>query len=56
MDAEHETLFEAADLTGDYAVGVLLESCLPYKLVFIERPQRFVRKLVATKIAASASA
>ena len=50
--AEYEVLVEAADLSGHYAVGILLESCLADKLVFIERTRRLIRGLVATKIAA----
>jgi ferritin-like metal-binding protein YciE len=54
--AEYEVLVEAADLSGHYAVGLLLESCLADKLVFIERTRRLIRVLVATKIAARVGA
>ena len=54
--AEYEVLVEAADVSGHYAVGLLLESCLADKLVFIERTRRLIRSLVATKIAARVSA
>jgi len=54
--AEYETLVAAADLSGHYAVGVLLESCLADNLVFIERTRRVIRKLVTTKMAARAGA
>jgi ferritin-like metal-binding protein YciE len=54
--AEYEVLVEAADLSGHYAVGLLLESCLADKLVFIERTRRLIRGLVATKIAARVGA
>jgi ferritin-like metal-binding protein YciE len=54
--AEYEGLVEAADVSGHYAVGVLLESCLADKLVFVERTRRFIRSLVATKVAASIGA
>jgi ferritin-like metal-binding protein YciE len=54
--AEYEGLIEAADLSGHYAVGVLLESCLADKVMFIERTRRFIRKLVATKVAAGVAA
>ena len=50
--AEYEALVAAADVSGHYAVGLLLESCLADKLVFIERTRRLIRNLVATKIAA----
>jgi ferritin-like metal-binding protein YciE len=32
---EYVALVAAADMTGDYAVGVLLESCLAEKLAFV---------------------
>jgi ferritin-like metal-binding protein YciE len=48
--AEFEALVAAADLTGHYAVGVLLESCLADKLVFVERTRRLIRELVEEKI------
>jgi ferritin-like metal-binding protein YciE len=54
--AEYEVLVEAAELSGHYAVGLLLESCLADKLVFIERTRRLIRGLVATKIAARVGA
>ena len=54
--AAYEALVEAADVSGHYAVGLLLESCLSDKLVFIERTRRLIRNLVATKAAARAGA
>jgi ferritin-like metal-binding protein YciE len=54
--AEYEGLIEAADLSGHYAVGVLLESCLADKLMFIERTRRLIRNLVGTKLAARVGA
>jgi ferritin-like metal-binding protein YciE len=54
--AEYEVLVEAADVSGHYAVGLLLESCLADKLVFIERTRRLIRGLVAAKIAARVGA
>ena len=48
--AEFEALAAAADLTGHYAVGVLLESCLADKLVFVDRTRRLIRELVEEKI------
>ena len=50
--AEYVSLVAAADLTGHYAVGVLLESCLADKMAFVERNRRFVRNYVANKVAA----
>jgi len=50
--AEYVALVAAADVTGHYAVGVLLESCLADKLAFVERTLRLIRNFVATKVAA----
>jgi ferritin-like metal-binding protein YciE len=47
--AEYVTLIAAADLTGHYAVGVLLESCLADKLAFVERTRRLIQNVIATK-------
>lgn len=54
--AEYVALVAAADLTGHYAVGVLLESCLADKLAFVERTRRLIRNFVAAKLAAKAAA
>ena len=54
--AEYVALVAAADVTGHYAVGVLLESCLADKLAFVERTRRLIRNFVATKLAAKAAA
>ncbi len=54
--AEYVALVAAADVTGHYAVGVLLESCLADKVAFVERTRRLIRNLVATKLAAKAAA
>jgi len=54
--AEYETLVAAADLSGHYAVGVLLESCLADNVVFIERTRRVIRNLLSTKLAARVGA
>ena len=48
--AEFEILTAAADLTGHYAVGVLLESCLADSLAFVERTRRLVRKLAEQRL------
>jgi ferritin-like metal-binding protein YciE len=50
--AEYEILIAAADLTGHYGVGVMLESCLADKLAFVERTRQLVRNRLAQKIAA----
>jgi ferritin-like metal-binding protein YciE len=49
--AEYVALVAAADITGHYGVGVLLESCLADKLAFVERTRRMIRKLVEAKVA-----
>ena len=54
--AEYVALVAAADVTGHYAVGVLLESCLADKVAFVERTRRLIRNVVATKLAAKAAA
>ena len=54
--SEYEGLVDAADTSGHYAVGVLLDSCLADKLMFIERTRRFIRNLTATKLAARVGA
>ena len=48
--AEYVALVAAADMTGHYGVGVLLESCLADKLAFVERTRRLIRNIVETKI------
>ena len=47
----YKALIAAADLSGHYAVGVLLESCLADKLAFVERTRRFIRAIAETKVA-----
>ena len=47
---EYIALVAAADLSGHYGVGVLLESCLAEKLAFTERTRRFMRKWIETKV------
>jgi ferritin-like metal-binding protein YciE len=53
--AEYLTLVSAADLSGHYGVGVLLESCLANHLAFVERTKRLIRGIAEAKIAARAS-
>jgi len=48
---EWKALVAAADFTGHYAVGVLLESCLADDMAFAERTGRILRKLAKAKIA-----
>jgi ferritin-like metal-binding protein YciE len=49
--AEYVTLIAAADITGHYGVGVLLESCLADTLAFVERTRRLIRNVIETKVA-----
>jgi ferritin-like metal-binding protein YciE len=48
--AEYVALVAAADISGNYGVGVLLESCLADKLAFVERTRRLIRNLVEAKV------
>ena len=48
--AEYVALVAAADVTGHYGVGVLLESCLADKLAFAERTRRLIRNIVEAKV------
>jgi len=48
--AEYTVLLAAADVTGHYGVGVLLESILADKLAFLERDRRLVRDIIEGKI------
>jgi ferritin-like metal-binding protein YciE len=54
--AEYVALIAAADVTGHYGVGVLLESCLADKLAFVERMRRLIRNVVEAKATERASA
>jgi ferritin-like metal-binding protein YciE len=49
--AEYVALVAAADVTGHYGVGVLLESCLADKLAFAERTRRLIRKVIEARVA-----
>ena len=49
---EYVALVAAADVTGDYGVGVLVESCLADKVAFIERTRRLIRHVIESKAAA----
>jgi len=49
--AEYVALVAAADVTGHYGVGVLLESCLADKLAFVERTRRLIRNVIQAKVA-----
>ena len=51
---EYLALIAAADVTGHYGVGVLLETCLADKMALAERTRRLIRERVVQKIAARA--
>jgi len=51
---EWKALVAAADYTGNYGVGVLLETCLADDLAFAERTRRILRKRAEAKVAAKA--
>lgn len=53
---EYMALVAAADSTGHFGVGVLLESCLGDYLAFVERNRRIIRKVVELKAAAKTGA
>jgi ferritin-like metal-binding protein YciE len=48
---EYVALIAASDVTGHYAAGVLLESCLADKLAFVERTRRLIRDRVRARAA-----
>lgn len=47
---EYVALTAAADISGHYAVGVLLETCLADKLAFVERNRRLIRNIVGERV------
>ena len=49
---EYTALIAAADATGHYGVGALLESCLAVELAFAERARRLIRNRREVKKAA----
>lgn len=53
---EYVALIAAADLTGHYGVGVLLESCLADKLAFVERTRHLIRNIIEGKVTAKLAA
>ena len=48
---EYAALIAAADVTGHYAAGMLLESCLADKLAFVERNRRLIRERIKARVA-----
>jgi ferritin-like metal-binding protein YciE len=53
---EFMALVATADTTGNFGVGVLLESCLGDYLAFVERNRRIIRKLIEAKATTRATA
>jgi ferritin-like metal-binding protein YciE len=53
--AEYIALIAAADATGYFGAGVLLESCLADHMAFAERTKRLMRNVVEARIAARAA-
>jgi ferritin-like metal-binding protein YciE len=53
--AEYVALVAAADVSGHYGVGVLVESCLADNLAFVERTKRLIRNIIETRVAARAA-
>jgi ferritin-like metal-binding protein YciE len=47
---EYAALIAASDITGNYAVGALLESCLADKMALAERTRRMIRNIVETEV------
>jgi ferritin-like metal-binding protein YciE len=47
---EYMALTAAADMVGNYAVGLLLESCLADNLAFGERTRRLIRNVIEEKV------
>jgi ferritin-like metal-binding protein YciE len=48
---EYVALTAAADLTGNFGVGVLLETCLADKLAMAERTRRLIRHIAEERLA-----
>jgi ferritin-like metal-binding protein YciE len=48
--AEYKTLIAAADISGNYGVAALLETCLADKLALAERTQTWLRRAAETEI------
>jgi ferritin-like metal-binding protein YciE len=53
---EYVALIAAAEMTGHYGVGVLLESCLAEKIAFAERTRRLIVNIIEGKVAATLAA
>jgi ferritin-like metal-binding protein YciE len=53
---EYVALIAAAEMTGHYGVGVLLESCLADNIAFAERTRRLIVNIIEGKVAATLAA
>jgi ferritin-like metal-binding protein YciE len=53
---EYVALIAAAEMTGHYGVGVLLESCLAEKIAFAKRTRRLIVNIIEGKVAATLAA
>ena len=53
---EYVALIAAAEMTGHYGVGVLLESCLADNIAFAERTRRLIVNIIEGKISARVAA
>jgi ferritin-like metal-binding protein YciE len=49
--AEFKALIAAADVSGNYGVTALLETCLADKLALAERTQQWLRRIAETEVA-----
>lgn len=47
---QYEALVAAADMTGHFGIGVLLESCLADKMAFAERTRRAIRRVAEERV------
>jgi ferritin-like metal-binding protein YciE len=52
---EYVALTAAADAAGHYGVGVMLETCLADKLVFVERTRRLIQQVAEKRMAERAA-
>src|SRR5215510_663057 len=52
---EYVALVAAADMTGNFGVGVLLETCLADNLAFVERTRRIITRAAELRAASRAT-
>ncbi len=53
---EYQALIAAADMTGNFEVGLLLASCLADKMVMVERAQRLIRHILESRVTSKMAA